>query len=261
MKTNHCARAVRWPGLSFLFVTVNSASPSPLWTCLTFRLCALKFFVQKFKRQMGILSAFFETQKRDTKGRLNRVLVIADSSVASEALVRMLESYYTKDVGQDKYLDSRLPYVHVLDTTPLTESPLAGWKSGWMEYKKIGASDQIARRVSLSCVNGKIIRTKIERDAEISLEDALKGFATDSRGEASSILWSKIILSYAKLGDFDAVLYPESATRIASKVLALTSQGRGFSMPWECGSLVKMPNGFLHRNFKVDLQAYIPRDR
>ena len=211
---------------------------------LTSRPCASKFIVQKFKRQMGTLTAFFETQKRDTKGRLSRILVIADSSIASEALVRMLQSYYIKDDAQDNYLESRLPDVKILDTANPAESQFVGWKwPHWMEYTKVGTIDNVPERIGLAFENGKILQSTVESDGEISLESALNGFASDSRGEASSILWSKIISSFARQGNHDVVLYPETATKIASKVLTLTSQGRGFTVPWECGSFVKMPNG------------------
>lgn len=193
---------------------------------------------------MGTLTAFFEIQKRDTKGRLSRILVIADSSIASEALVRMLRSYYTKDDAQDKYLDNRLPDVKIFDTSNLIESQPVGWKwPHWMEYTKVGADDNVPERIGLAFEKGKILQSKVGNDGEISLENALNGFATDSRQEASSILWSKIISSFARRGNYDVILYPETATRIASKVLTLTSQGRGFTVPWECGSFVKMPSG------------------
>jgi hypothetical protein len=193
---------------------------------------------------MGTLSTFFEAQKRDTKGRLSRILVIADSSVASDALVRMLQAYYTKDDMQDKYLDNRLPDVNIIDTANPTESQFVQWKwPHWMEYTKVGASDNIHERIGLAFENGKILQSTVENEGEISLESALNGFTTDSRGEASSILWSKVISSLTRQGNYDIVLYPETATRIASKVLTLTSQGRGFTVPWECGSFVKMPNG------------------
>ena len=201
---------------------------------------------------MGTLTVFFEAQKRDTKGRLSRILVIADSSVASEALIRMLRSYYTKDDAQDKYLDNRLPDVRVLDTGNSVESQFEGWKwPHWMEYTKVGAADNILERIGIAFENGKILQSKVENDGEISLEGVVNGFATNCRREASLILWSKIISSFARHGNYDVVLYPETATRIASKVLTLTSQGRGFTVPWECGSFVKMPNGSSNRIYRL----------
>ena len=91
---------------------------------LLLRPCVSKLIIQKFRRQIGALSAFFETQKKKTKGRLDRILVICDSSAASEALLRMLDSYYTKDDTQDQYLESRLPYINVFEiTAPVVPYP------------------------------------------------------------------------------------------------------------------------------------------
>ena len=156
----------------------------------------------------------------------------------------MLELYYTKDDAQEKYLDNRVPDIKIFDTATLSESLFVGWKwPHWMEYKKVGIGDHIPERIGLTFEYGKVFQSTVGNDGEKPLESALNGFTTDSRGEASSILWSKIISSFAKNGKYDVVLYPETATRIASKVLSLTTQGRGFTIPWECGSFVKMPNG------------------
>ena len=131
-------------------------------SCLTARLCASKFIIQKFRRQIGALSAFFETQKKKTKGRLDRILVISDSSAASEALLRMLDSYYTKDDIQDQYLESRLPYINVFEiTAPVVPYPSRS-RSAFMEYTKVSLDDHIISRVGLEYTNGRIVQSTLE---------------------------------------------------------------------------------------------------
>jgi hypothetical protein len=200
---------------------------------------------------MGITTQFFETLKKDTKGRLNRILVIADSSPASIALLHMLESYYTRDDGQEKYMAALLRHVCILDTATLEESCVAGWKSPGMHVLRLTLEERVAHPMILSFEKGRILRTTEEESTEKTPDNVLTAFAADSRGEARSILWSKIISVYARDGNFDVVLYPDTATKIASKVLALTSQGRGYTLPWECGSLLKMPNGISHSVFLI----------
>jgi hypothetical protein len=214
-----------------------------------YRPCASKFILQKFKRQMGITTQFFETLKRESKGRLNRILVVADSSPASIALVNMLESYYTRDDGQEKYMESQRPYINILDTSNPEESEASQWNFPGMDVKRIALDDAATNRMNLTFEKGRILRTAVEESSIKSPEDVLTSFAADSRGEARSILWSKIVSLYAREGNYEVVLHCETATKIASKVLALTSQGRGFTLPWECGSLVKMPNGIPHSVF------------
>jgi hypothetical protein len=192
---------------------------------------------------MGITTQFFETLKRDTKGRLNRILVIADSSPASIALVNMLESYYTRDDGQEKYMENQLRHINILDTATLDESRVAGWKSPAMQVTRIALDDAASNRMNLTFDKRRILKTTAEESITRAPENVLVAFAADSRGEARSILWSKIVSLYSREGNYDVVLYCDTATKIASKVLALTSQGRGFTLPWECGSLLKMPNG------------------
>ena len=190
---------------------------------------------------MGMITAFFETLKKDVKGRLSRILIIADSSVASEALVRMLEAYYTKDESQEKFLESRIPYITILDITR-SEGRLRFCPS-WMGYVQLSVNEHTANRIGLLLENGRIYQKTLDPSVRTPLEQVLANFKEDSRGEASFILYSKIISSYAKDGNYEIVLYPETATKIASNVLALTSQGRGYSLPWQCGSLVKIQNG------------------
>lgn len=205
-----------------------------------FRPCATRFILQKFKRQMGMLTAFFETLKKDVKGRLSRILVIADSSAASEALVRMLEAYYTKDESQEKFLESRIPYITILDITRLEGRH--GFRPSWMSYVQLSVDEHTANRIGLLSEDGRIYQKTLDPLVRQPLEQVLANFKEDSRVEASSILYSKIISSYASDGSYEIVLYPETATKIASNVLSLTSQGRGYSLPWQCGSLVKMQN-------------------
>ena len=212
-------------------------SPSDLTT----RPCAAKFILQKFKRQMGLLKEYFESLHRDTKGRLKRILVVVDSSSASEALIRMLESYFAKDDETEQRLDMR-PDVDILDTTATEDSMSEGWDFKWMEYTKLDITSLQQSRIGLKFEKGRIFKTNVE---VTSSENILEHFTVDSRGEARRILLSKVVSTYAENGGYDVVLQAETATRIASKVLTLTSQGRGYTVPWECGILVKMPNGNL----------------
>ena len=188
---------------------------------------------------MGLLRDYFETLHRDTKGRLKRVLVVVDSNPASQALIHMLESYFPKDDEREQRLDTR-PDVDILDTTATEESVFVGWDFKWMRYTKLDITSLQQSRIGLTCTNGRILKSAVEGTTK---DDILGCFKADSRGEALSILLSKVVSTYAENGGYDVVLHAETATRIASKVLTLTSQGRGFTVPWECGTLVKMPNG------------------
>jgi hypothetical protein len=200
---------------------------------------------------MGVLTSFFEDLRRESKGRLERILVVVDVASASEALVRMLGPYYTE--AQHRYTQTGLPHVKILHTS-VTETPL-DVSDIWMERTKVGHDDNVSR-VGLEFKRGRIWEIPVDSSTTSPLSTVLNCFASDSRKEASSILWSKIISVYAKQGNYDVVLWNDTATQIAAKVLALTSQGRGFTLPWECGSLVKMPNGI---PFATLIQGYTPR--
>jgi hypothetical protein len=190
---------------------------------------------------MGVLSAFFETEKRETRGRLERLLVVADGSPSSEAMLKMLALYYMRNDEQEKFVQSRLPTTTVLDVSMTTESRVPEWKANWMEYTRASVDASGSEKIGLSFRTGRVYRR--ECASEILLDDLLASFPADSRDQALSTLQSIVITRYSQEGTYEVVLYPETATRIASKVLGLTSQGKGFTLPWECGSFVKMPSG------------------
>jgi len=224
----------------------------------SFRPCAHRFILQKFKRQMGILTNAFETERKEGEnGRHNKILVVVNANAAAEAMVRMLEVYYARD-REDKYMQSHRPHITIIDTVSPTESRLQDWRPQGMEYIGNVEDDKSNGRIGLEFRNGRILKSPVGDDG--TMRDAVANFVPDSRGEATSILWSKIVSSHATRGEYDVVLYPDTATRIASKVLALTSQGRGFTIPWQCGTLVKMPNGPSNPFVSfLNLGAYVAR--
>lgn len=224
------------------------------------RPCASRFILQKFKKQMGVLSAFFETEKRETKGRLERLLVVADSTPSSEAMLKMLESYYVKEDTQNEYAESRVPETTILDVSLSGNSRVPEWKPVWMEYLKPELVGSIKETAALSFKSGRLYRIEGSDDDNRRLENILGSFPADSRDQVISILQSKIVSQVSQSGNFEVILYGDTATRIASKVLALTGQGKGFTLPWECGSFVKMPSGISSSLGKL-IQVSTPSDR
>jgi hypothetical protein len=192
---------------------------------------------------MGIIRDYFETQKKETRGGLNRILVVADDKPASEALVLFLESYFTKDDMQEMHVGNRFPHINILDTADPGVNHFKNREFKRMHYSKFNFDDCTWNWTGLTFENGKIKQIHLDDLSNITRETILESFKPDSRSEASSILTSKLVSAYIKRDNYDVVLFPDTATKIASKVLTLTSQGRGYALPWECASLVKMPNG------------------
>jgi hypothetical protein len=198
---------------------------------------------------MGSLTTFFGALQREGKAKLlERILVVVDegSQAAGEAMTGMLEVYYSE--AQEKNAEKVLPFVNILDISAKggEESKCRDRKASWMEYTKIsleeteGENSTRRERIGLIFDKGRILKTSVissGSEVQQSWEKVLGCFPTDSRGEARSILLGKMVTLYAKDNNYDLILYCDTATKIASKVLALTSQGRGFSLPWECGSL------------------------
>ncbi|KAF2453670.1 hypothetical protein BDY21DRAFT_401799 [Lineolata rhizophorae] len=53
-----------------------------------------------------------------------------------------------------------------------------------------------------------------------------------SRSDIISILQTRLIVSFARTAGCESILWGDSTTRLAEKVLASTAKGRGFALPW-----------------------------
>jgi hypothetical protein len=192
---------------------------------------------------MGLLSTFFRELERKGEGKLGRILVVDDGRAATGAMVRMLGTYF--DEGKERNQEKVLPHMRVLDITS-GESRSEEGRVPWMEYTTLDMEKTTSswNKTGLTFHKGRILKTSLPAEENDLFGTVLTSFLANSRLEAQSILLSKIITKYAKENHYDLILYNDTATKIASKVLALTSQGRGFTLPWECGSLLKR-NGCL----------------
>ena len=53
-----------------------------------------------------------------------------------------------------------------------------------------------------------------------------------SKGDITGILLRKLVVSFAKRHNCEAILWGDSTTRLAERTLAETAKGRGASLPW-----------------------------
>lgn len=54
-----------------------------------------------------------------------------------------------------------------------------------------------------------------------------------ARADVLSTLRTRLIVEYAKQASCESILWGDSTTRLAEKVLSETAKGRGFSLPWQ----------------------------
>lgn len=54
-----------------------------------------------------------------------------------------------------------------------------------------------------------------------------------SRADMITILRTRLITSLAKENDCDSILWGDTTTRLAERILAETAKGRGYSLPWQ----------------------------
>jgi cytoplasmic tRNA 2-thiolation protein 2 len=69
---------------------------------------------------------------------------------------------------------------------------------------------------------------------EALLDDLLKAIpSATSRADVATILKTRLVVRFAKESGCEGVLWGDSTTKLAEKILAETAKGRGFSLPWE----------------------------
>ena len=70
-------------------------------------------------------------------------------------------------------------------------------------------------------------------DGEAALARLLANLSSPtSKGDITGILLRKLVVSFAKRHNCEAILWGDSTTRLAKRTLAETAKGRGASLPW-----------------------------
>ena len=71
-------------------------------------------------------------------------------------------------------------------------------------------------------------------DSSPRLEDFLAALpSASSRADVLSILRTRLAVNFALTNSCEAILWSDSTTKLAERVLAETAKGRGFSLPWQ----------------------------
>lgn len=92
-------------------------------------------------------------------------------------------------------------------------------------FSKIGPKSSENGEISVSAMDGSTIP---------SLEALLHTLPSPtSRSDVLSILRTRLIVKFAQENQCEGILWGDSTTKLAEKVLAETAKGRGFSLPWQ----------------------------
>lgn len=93
------------------------------------------------------------------------------------------------------------------------------------DYDTLSGPDGIADGIT------PIIHNDVDKNH--ALETLLAGLpSSTSRADLIGILRSRLINAFAKARDCESILYGDSTTRLAERILSETAKGRGVAIPW-----------------------------
>lgn len=124
-------------------------------------------------------------------------------------------------------------------------------------FKVIGEAELLNRTIATDS-RGNI---EINADNEKFNPEVISSLA--SRQDLLYRIRDKLLVSYARKANCDTIVFGDSGTTIAARVLELVAEGRGFAIPWYTSVCSKLPNcdTFLLRPLREvlssDLKSYM----
>ena len=104
------------------------------------------------------------------------------------------------------------------------------------EFSTVSLHDVFTKGGSKSGKNGETNRSIIigNGDSSLKLENFLAALpSASSRADILSILRTRLAVNFALMNSCEAILWGDSTTKLAERVLTETAKGRGFSLPWQ----------------------------
>lgn len=99
---------------------------------------------------------------------------------------------------------------------------------------KNAAEEAIESEVEENTSNRMMIRDGPNIDDKSRLQSLLSALASrTSQADILNILRTRLLVEVAKREGCEGVLWDDSTTRLAEKILSETAKGRGFSVPWQ----------------------------
>ena len=173
-------------------------------------------------------------------GRERTLLLPLSFGAGSTVLLHLLSRHLQ---GQAEKTGRTGFKLHVLHVDDVSNSSAANGSDGRLERVKERFPGHAYSSVPLSDVSSvedlsallPSTRTNEPSDGKenLSVEDLLSSLdSPTSRTDTAQILRRKLILNFAKANSCQAILWGDSTTRLAERILADTAKGRGYSLPW-----------------------------
>ena len=130
------------------------------------------------------------------------------------------------------------------------------------EYHALPLSDVLLRKDINELFPANLSEEGLVSSAPEKLQRILTSLkSVTSQADVRALLERKLVVDHAKSHQCEAVIWPDSTTKLAERTLAETAKGRGFSLPWLVGdgeSPCGVENYYPLRDLLTkELEAYI----
>lgn len=209
----------------------------PSSTLISFSACFVKYVKTKISKRL-------ETNK--VRGAFNeppRTLLLPLSfGSSSVALLHILDEQISAQLGRSGHASYSIHIVHINESfgdehpecsklANLVRERFYSPKFSFLSLED--AFDYLPNQEGIFCDELPLALGQSTIENRARLNQLLSSLpSSTSRVDISNILRSRLLVGFAKENNCDAIVYGDSATRLAEKTLSETAKGRGNSLPW-----------------------------
>ncbi|KAG4306049.1 hypothetical protein PORY_000037 [Pneumocystis oryctolagi] len=208
--------------------------------------CFMTYFTRKFHKTMDVF-----LKSRDFPQK-NKVL-IAISTGASLALVKLLSQEQHTFIFKTYF--STFSFIHIEEDNLVESEPSPSYihqKINEVFPESLFFSINLKNYILSSVDNIKlffdkasntVLGSQVSGESIRSIDDILSPLlSSTSRADILRQLRNNIIYDFSEKNGYNVIIWGDTATSIASKVISETAKGRGYSIPWETHGKIKYAN-------------------
>jgi cytoplasmic tRNA 2-thiolation protein 2 len=170
-------------------------------------------------------------------GHEPKLLLPISFGVCSISLIHILNGYLDAQLQKMDRTSFSIHILHVYQPGPDGEDPtMSNLESLKKRFPKLDFSTSHLSDVFIqaSPQESRPQEESIKSDAVQRFNDFLGSTSSaTSKSDVIGLLFTRAIVQFAKDHSYDGILWGDSTTRLAEKILSESAKGRGFSIPWQ----------------------------
>ncbi|MCJ1317225.1 cytoplasmic tRNA 2-thiolation protein 2 [Xylographa vitiligo] len=184
-----------------------------------------------------------------TKDKPRRILLSLSLGVSSMTLLYLLDQQLRIQKERTSQVGYELHVLHINDEGSMESAKENVPKSYYLlktrfplhKYTAISL-DKVSHYPSSLGIDGSSATTTLAQPSSLStsssrpecLRESLASLPSPSaRTDMIHILRTRLVVGFAKDAGCESIIWGDSTTRLAERILAETAKGRGFSIPWQ----------------------------